>query len=167
MNSDAFTGSFSSAVDQWTFDSLPDAVTALETHWSTFITQSDIQTLASTGLNALRIPIGFWAYDNTDTPYIQGADAYLEKAIEWARSAEMKVWVDCHGSPGSQNGFDNSGHQGDVEWQQTANLERSITVLKTMAAKYGAQEYADVVVGLELTNEPMQRLNPWLRMRIW
>ena len=31
----------------------------------------------------------------------------------------------------------------------------SISVLETMAKKYGAQEYADVVVGLELTNEPI------------
>jgi glucan 1,3-beta-glucosidase len=41
------------------------------------------------------------------------------------------------------------------EWQQDNNLQRSISVLKTMAAKYGAEEYADVVVGLELTNEPI------------
>jgi glucan 1,3-beta-glucosidase len=67
----------------------------------------------------------------------------------------MYVWVDCHGSPGSQNGFDNSGHAGTVEWQTAANLAASISVLKTMAKKYGSIEYADVVVGLEMTNEPI------------
>ena len=41
------------------------------------------------------------------------------------------------------------------EWQQDDNLQRSIDVLMTMAAKYGAEGYADVVVGLELTNEPI------------
>ncbi|KAF4628737.1 hypothetical protein G7Y89_g9410 [Cudoniella acicularis] len=155
MDSDAFTGAFASAVDQWTFDSTTGAQAALETHWSTFFTEDDIKTIAATGINALRIPIGFWAYDNANTNYISGADAYLEKAIGWARNAGMKVWVDCHGSPGSQNGFDNSGQEGSVNWQQTANLERSISVLKIMAAKYGAMEYADVVVGLEMTNEPI------------
>lgn len=155
MNSDAFTGSFANAADQYTFDSISGAADALKTHWDTFFTQSDIQTMAATGINALRIPIGFWAYDNANTPYIQGADAYLEKAISWARAANMKVWVDLHGSPGSQNGFDNSGHAGDVNWQQTANLQRSISVLQTMATKYGSLAYADVVVGLELVNEPI------------
>jgi glucan 1,3-beta-glucosidase len=155
MDSDVFTGQFSSASDQWSFDSLPGAKEALEQHWSTFITESDIQTLASAGINALRIPIGYWAYDNTNTPYIQGADQYLEQAIEWARTYGMKVWIDCHGSPGSQNGFDNSGHAGNVAWQESDNLQQSISVLKTMAAKYGAMQYADVVVGLELTNEPI------------
>lgn len=155
MNWDAFTGPFANAVDQWTFDSISGAEDALKTHWDTYFTEADIRTIAATGINALRIPIGYWAYDNAGTPYIQGADAYLEKAIGWARNAGMKVWVDCHGSPGSQNGFDNSGRQGDVDWQQPDNLARSIDVLKTMATKYGSIEYADVVVGLELVNEPI------------
>ena len=50
------------------------------------------------------------AYDNTGTQYIsygigEGADLYLEKAISWAQTAGMRVWIDCHGSPGSQNGW--------------------------------------------------------------
>jgi aryl-phospho-beta-D-glucosidase BglC (GH1 family) len=91
MNWDAFTGAFSNAVDQWTFDSIPGAEEALMTHWSTYFTEDDINTIAATGINALRIPIGFWAYGNSGTPYIQGADAFLEKAIGWAKTANMKV----------------------------------------------------------------------------
>lgn len=155
MDSDVFTSAFSNAADQYAFDSIPGASSALEQHWSTYFTESDIQSLAATGINALRIPIGYWAYNNTGTPYITGADAYLEKAISWARNAGMHVWVDCHGSPGSQNGFDNSGHAGSVDWQTTSNLAASISVLETMAKKYGSMEYADVVVGLEMTNEPI------------
>ncbi|KUJ19956.1 putative glucan 1,3-beta-glucosidase [Mollisia scopiformis] len=155
MDSDAFTGDFANAADQYTFDSISGASSALQQHWSTYYTESDIQALAATGLNALRIPIGYWAYNNTGTPYLTGADAYLDQAITWARAAGMYVWVDCHGSPGSQNGFDNSGHAGSVDWQTDANLAASIAVLETMAKKYGAMEYADVVVGLEMTNEPI------------
>lgn len=142
------------AVDQWTFDSTPGVFSSLEQHWSTWFTEDDVKNLKGYGINALRIPIGFWAYDNSNTPYLQGADAYLEKAIGWARSQGMKVWVDCHGSPGSQNGHDHSGRRGAVEWQQNDNLNKSTAVLVTMAQKYGAQEYADVVVGLEIVNEP-------------
>lgn len=67
----------------------------------------------------------------------------------------MKVWVDCHGHPGSQNGFDNSGKAGPVLWQQGSNLQQSIAVLTTMAQKYGSTQYADTVIGLELVNEPL------------
>jgi glucan 1,3-beta-glucosidase len=122
MDGDAFTGSFSNAVNQWTFDSIPGAEEALMSHWSTYFTEYDINTIAATGINALRIPIGFWAYDNSGTPYIQGADAFLQRAIGWAKAASMEVWVDLHGAPGSQNGFDNFGHAGPVEWQQPDNL---------------------------------------------
>ncbi|RDL35174.1 uncharacterized protein BP5553_07105 [Venustampulla echinocandica] len=155
MNSDVFTGAFSEATDQFTFDAIPGAEDALEKHWSTYFTESDIQDLAATGINALRIPIGYWAFDNSNSHYIKGADVYLEKAIDWARNAGMKVWVDCHGSPGSQNGHDHSGKIGSVDWQEDANRKQSISVLETMASKYGSAEYADVVVGLELTNEPL------------
>ncbi|KAI6716346.1 glucan 1:3-beta-glucosidase I/II [Diplocarpon mali] len=148
-----FTGDFAEAKDQWEFDSVPGSLEALEKHWSTFITESDIQAIAAAGLNALRIPVGFWAYDNADTPYHSGADVYVERAIGWARKSGMKVLVDLHGLPGSQNGKDNSGKGGETDWQKPANLERSISVLRTMARKYGAMEYADVVVGLQLINE--------------
>lgn len=152
---DVFTGPFAGAVDQWTFDSIPGALPALEEHWSTWFTEEDIKNISATGINALRIPIGYWAYNNTGTPYIMGADSYLELAISWARNSKMKVWIDCHGSPGSQNGFDSSGHAGAVDWQTKENLKRSIYALEIMAAKYGGLEYADVVVGLELINEPV------------
>lgn len=102
----------------------------------------------------LRIPVGYWAFDNAGTPYLKGADVYLEQAIGWAKAAGIKVWVDLHGLPGSQNGWDHSGHAGEVAWQQGDNLQHSTAVLVTVAKKYGATEYAGTVVGLELVNEP-------------
>ncbi|KAK5120134.1 hypothetical protein LTR85_006615 [Meristemomyces frigidus] len=153
MNSDVFSGT--NATDQYSFDETTGAEAKLQAHWESYFNETDVATIASWGINALRIPIGYWAYNNSGTPYISGADAYMEKAIGWARAYGLKVLVDCHGSPGSQNGFDNSGRAGDVSWQSGDNLQLSIDVLETMAAKYGAEEYADVVFGLELVNEPI------------
>ena len=147
-------------MDQWTFDSILGAGAALESHYQSYFTESDVQLLKSYGFNALRIPIGFWAYDASGTPYYsegigKGADAYLEKAVGWAKAAGMQVWIDCHGSPGSQNGFDSSGHAGPVDWQQDAYQQKSITILEQMAEKYGAVEYQGTVIGLEIVNEPV------------
>lgn len=153
MNSDVFTGT--NATDQFSFDQTLNATAKLHDHWSTFFTENDVKTIASYGINALRIPIGYWAYDHSNTSYITGADAYLEQAILWARAAGLVVLVDCHGSPGSQNGFDNSGRAGEVAWQDDHNLNKSISILQTMARKYGAKEYADVVYAIELVNEPI------------
>lgn len=152
MNSDVFDNT--DAKDQYTFDSCDGAQAKLEQHWSSYFTESDVEGLAAAGINAVRIPIGFWSYVES-APYLMGADAYLEKAIGWCRSHGIKVLVDCHGSPGSQNGFDNSGRSGNVAWQQDDNMAQSISILETIAKKYGAQEYADVVFGIQLVNEPI------------
>jgi glucan 1,3-beta-glucosidase len=145
------------ATDQWTFDSLPGAKEKLLRHWSTFFSQRDVQKIASTGINALRFPIGFWAYDNAGTPYQSGADVFLERAIQWARQSNLKVWIDLHGAPGSQNGNDHSGHAGPVEWQKGGNLQRTTDVLVQITKKYGTNAYKDVVTGIQLINEP----NSW------
>lgn len=147
MVPDFFNGT--NATDQHSFDSTLGAKAKLKSHWKTYFTEDDVEKIASWGINALRIPIGYWAYDNSGTPYIKGADAYLEKAIGWARKNSLKVLVDCHGSPGSQNGFDNSGQSGVVKWQTPSNMNKSIAVLEKMARKYGSMNYSDVVFGID------------------
>ena len=56
-------------------------------------------------LNHVRIPIGYWAYEVVPgEPFIQGQHDYLLKAIGWAAKYNLKVIIDLHGAPGSQNG---------------------------------------------------------------
>ncbi|KAG9850945.1 glycoside hydrolase family 5 protein, partial [Aureobasidium melanogenum] len=144
------------AVDQWTFDQTDGAEAKLQDHWGSWFTESDMAQIAAWGLNTVRIPIGYWAFNNTDSPYISGADAYLEQALGWARQYNIQALICMHGLPGSQNGFDNSGHKGEAQWaENSTNLAASTAVLELMAAKYGVEAYADVVYGLELANEPI------------
>ncbi|KAF2645171.1 putative glucan 1,3-beta-glucosidase [Massarina eburnea CBS 473.64] len=166
MVPDVFNGT--NATDQWSFDQTPGAAEKLRQHWDTYITEDDIAKIASYGMNALRIPIGYWAFSNSNTTYITGADEYLNRAVLWARNHGMKVWVDLHGAPGSQNGFDNSGHSGDVNWQTPANLDETIAVLEIIANKYGTSDFADVVAGIELVNEPISwGNNNWTLTQEW
>ena len=67
----------------------------------------------------------------------------------------MKVWIDLHGAPGSQNGFDNSGHKvATPGWQQGNTTAQTLAVLEKITAKYAQPLYQDVVVAIELLNEP-------------
>jgi glucan 1,3-beta-glucosidase len=103
----------------------------------------------------VRIPIGFWAYETFDSPYVSGQAPYMDKAIEWARATGLKVIVDLHGAPQSQNGYDNSGHKRDTPlWTKGNSIGRTLQVLKTISAKYAQPQYSDVVMGIELLNEP-------------
>ncbi|KAF2754949.1 glycoside hydrolase [Pseudovirgaria hyperparasitica] len=156
------------AKDQCSFDQLPNSLARLEKHWASWFTQQDVEKLASYGFNALRIPIGYWAYDTFDSPYKSGADAWLERALDWAADANMKVLIDLHGAPGSQNAFDNSGCIGVVDWQRPVNLERTSAILHTMARKYGQQRYQNVVMGIQLINEPISwGANDFEKTRSW
>lgn len=129
----------------------------LESHYSSWITEKDFEKMASLGLNAVRIPVGYWAWKLMSTDkYYQGSQAnYLNKAIDWARSNKMHVLIDLHATPGSQNGYDSSGHKGFHDWSGWQNMPQTIEVLQYIFAEYGGEKYADVVMGIELVNEPL------------
>lgn len=76
-------------------------------------------------------------------------------AISWARQTGLKVWIDLHGAPGSQNGYDNSGHKLPAPtWTTGDTVANTLSVLDIISSKYATDAYADVVVGIELLNEP-------------
>jgi len=108
-------------------------------------------------MNHVRIPIGYWAVAPLDgDPYVQGQLAYLDRAVQWARQVGLKVWVDLHGAPGSQNGFDNSGQRDRLQWQSTPGfVEHTLKVVGMLSARYAKAEFADVVTGIEVLNEPL------------
>jgi glucan 1,3-beta-glucosidase len=157
-------------VDEFTLtQKLPNqAPDILRKHWNEWVNYNDFQKIASSGINLVRIPIGYWAYDNTGSPYVKGAAEYIDAAVDWARGTHppLKIMIDLHGAPGSQNGFDNSGVKtGQPTWLTDGGVggpsaQQTLAVLKTIAQKYAQPKYSDVVVGIELLNEPQGgRLN--------
>ncbi|THU98603.1 glycoside hydrolase family 5 protein [Dendrothele bispora CBS 962.96] len=145
-------------VDEWTFGQYQDknvAEVALKNHWKTWITEQDFVDIKAAGLNHVRLPIGYWAFDVSEgEPFIQGQVPYLKKAVQWARNQGLKVIVDLHGAPGSQNGFDNSGQKKTFpQWQTNSdNIERTNKVLKKIAKMFADQ--SDVVTVIAPLNEP-------------
>lgn len=145
-------------VDEWTFCQLQDRTTALsvlEKHWDTWITESDFAAIAAAGLNHVRIPIGYWAFETgPGEPYCTGQLPYLQKAVTWAGQYGLKVIIDLHGAPGSQNGFDNSGQRMAYPgWHSNyTNLVRTNAVIKQIVSLFSDQE--DVVPVIAPLNEP-------------
>ncbi|KAE9972745.1 hypothetical protein BLS_003903 [Venturia inaequalis] len=134
----------------------------LRHHWDTFATYDDFAKIKAAGFNLVRIPIGFWAYDNKDTAYVQGAAMYMDAAIDWCRVLGLKVIVDLHGVPGSQNGFDNSGQaMQDPFWMtdggyQGPTAQWTLDILGQIAERYApANNHDDVILAIELVNEPL------------
>lgn len=128
----------------------------LKNHWETFITEEDFSKIKSWGFNTVRIPIGYWAFAHRKSdPFCFGQEEYLENAINWCRKYGLHMWIDLHGMPGSQNGFDNSGLRDHLDWLNvTSNYNLGMEVLYYIQDKYGQPEYNDAVSGIENLNEP-------------
>ncbi|KAF4604892.1 exo-1,3-beta-glucanase [Pleurotus pulmonarius] len=132
-------------VDEWTFGQLQDrnvATAALKKHWDTWITESDFAAIAAAGLNHVRLPIGYWAFEVAPgEPFIQGQLPYLTKAVTWAQNHNLKLIVDLHGAPGSQNGFDNSGQKKSFPgWHSSSsNIARTNAIIKRIASMFASQ----------------------------
>jgi len=145
-------------VDEWTFCQLQSrstAQSALQSHWNSFYSESDFAAIAAAGLNHVRIPIGYWAFQvGPGEPFIQGQLPFLQKAITWAGNHGLKVIVDLHGAPGSQNGFDNSGQRMSFpHWHSNAtNVQRTDNVIKQIASLFATN--TNVVPIIAPLNEP-------------
>lgn len=125
----------------------------MQEHWSSWITEDDFAEIAGSGLNFVRIPIGYWSVSPVDgDPYIQGAYEWLGKSLDWASSNGLKVMIDLHGAPGSQNGFDNSGRKGSIEWTQGDTVDQTLKALKQIRDDHASHP---AVASIELLNEPM------------
>ncbi|OMO94249.1 Glycoside hydrolase, family 5 [Corchorus olitorius] len=124
-------------------------------HWNTFIVEDDFKFIADNGLNAVRIPVGWWiASDPTPPlPYVGGSLKALDNAFLWSQKYGLKVIIDLHAAPGSQNGYEHSSSRdGSLEWGKTdETLQKSVAVIDFLTARYvkNPSFYA-----IELINEP-------------
>ena len=144
----------SGAHDEWTFMHAEGARELLRHHRDTFITEADFAWIAEHGLNAVRLPVGYWIID-PDGPYAEGI-AYVDWAYQMAEKYQLQVLLDLHGAPRSQNGHDHSGQQGKAGWfDDLAAQQRTIAVIEKLHARY---KHSPSHWGIELLNEPQTRL---------
>ncbi|KAK2439832.1 putative glucan 1,3-beta-glucosidase A [Trifolium repens] len=125
----------------------------LRDHWNSYITEDDFIFMSQNGLNAVRIPVGWWiAQDpNPPKPFVGGSLTALDNAFTWAQNHGMKVIVDLHAIEGSQNGNSHSGtRDGYVEWGDSY-IPQTISVIDFLAKRYGNHPNLG---GIELMNEP-------------
>jgi glucan 1,3-beta-glucosidase len=153
-------------VDEWTLSVAMAADTAgggldqLEEHYKTFITEKDFAEIAAAGLNYVRIPLPYWAIETRDNePFLaKTAWTYFLKAIKWARKYGIRINLDFHALPGSQNGWNHSGRLGTVNVLNgpmgIANAQRSLDYIRILAEFISQPQYRDVVTMFGITNEP-------------
>jgi glucan 1,3-beta-glucosidase len=150
MVPDVFAGS--KAPDEYTLcrELGAQARARLDRHREQFITAADFQWIKKRGLNAVRLPVGYWAVEAPE-PYVECA-RFIDFALEQCAQNDLKLVLDLHGAPGSQNGWDHSGRSGAINWpNDPRNIAETLRVLETFAQRYGRHP---ALAGLELLNEP-------------
>ncbi|QIX01537.1 hypothetical protein AMS68_007054 [Peltaster fructicola] len=128
------------AVDEWHLCSMlgkDQCLKTLDNHWNTFYTRDDFVDIKNAGLSMSNYP-------------------YLIRAVQWAKELGLKIFIDMHGVPGSQNGWEESGLVGPIAFlTNQTNQDRTLKVLKNLTEEFSKPEYGGTVTNIELLNEPL------------
>lgn len=137
-----------------------DAIQDLELHRETYITKADFYKLRSCGLNAVRLPFGYWVVLGAAAgePYVGPALQYIDRALDWAEECGLQVVLDLHGAPGGESGEAPCGrHRSNGDpwtWRQW-RFDESLRALTVVAQRYAGRK---VVTGIEVCNEPSKNV---------
>ena len=92
-------------------------------HYETFVSEDDFRRMAQIGLNAVRLPVPWYAFGSqeTDASYISVVD-YIDRAIEWANKYGIRVLLDLATVPGGQGDSNDSASTPEsiAEWHSSS-----------------------------------------------
>ncbi|KAI0922151.1 hypothetical protein AcW2_006923 [Taiwanofungus camphoratus] len=155
-------------VDEWTLsiamlnDTSPGGgIQQIEEHYATFITEQDFAQIAGAGLNWIRLPIPYWAIEAwPGEPFLaKAAWKYVLLAFQWARKYGLRVLLDLHTIPGSQNGLNHSGRAGTINFLNgpmgIANADRALGYIRILTEFITQEQYVNVVPMWGIINEPL------------
>jgi len=153
------------AVDEYTLSKLMRAdvagggINQIEDHYKTFITEQDFADIAAAGLNWVRLPVPYWAIETWDgEPYLAGvAWKYALKAFGWARKYGIRINLDFHAVPGSQNAWNHSGRGDNPNFligpMGYANGQRTLDYIRILTEFISQDEYKNLIPMFGVLNE--------------
>lgn len=116
-------------------------------HRDTFIVEDDFRQIASRGLNAVRIPVPWYAFGDKGPnpgPY-QGCVTQIDNALSWAQKYDISVLLALTINPGQQ------GQEDLLSVGERGHREDLLLVLSALAERYADW---DSFFGIEVANEP-------------
>ena len=149
--------------DEWTLSSAlgPEAAKSLlDSHYSQFANRSTFEQIRAAGFDHVRIPFPYWAVTTyPGDPYVARTSwRYLLRGIEYARQNGLRVNLDLHSAPGSQNGWNHSGREGPIGWLNGTdgqlNADRTLQIHDQLSAFFAQDRYKGVVTMYGILNEP-------------
>lgn len=121
-----------------------------------YITRADIDFIASTGANTIRLPFHYKLF--TDDDYMgrsSGKEGYerIDSVVTWCRDNNLYLILDMHDAPGGQTG-DNIDDSYGYPWifESPKAQKQFCDIWQEIAERYADEP---VILGYELMNEPI------------
>ena len=117
-----------------------------------FIKEQDIKAIADLGLNCIRVPFNYRLLEKAPYSYNLENFVYIDNVIKWAKNSNIKVMLDMHAAPGSQNYDWHSDSCGKAKlFSSKVFRNRTYALWEFIADRYKDN---DTVVGYNVLNEP-------------
>jgi glucan 1,3-beta-glucosidase len=107
----------------------------------------------------VRLPIPFWAIDTWEgEPFLAKTSwKYIVRLLGWCRKYGLRVNLDLHTIPGSQNSYNHSGKGGSINFlygiMGIANAQRALNYIRIITEFISQPEWKDVVPVFGIMNE--------------
>lgn len=121
-----------------------------------YITRKDIEFIASTGGNTIRLPFHYKLFTDEDYMGLTSAqDGFqrIDSVVSWCRDNDLYLILDMHDAPGGQTG-DNIDDSYGYPWLFESEKSQQLfcDIWKKIADYYKDEP---VILGYELINEPI------------
>ncbi len=120
-----------------------------------FVTEADIDSIASWGFNMVRLPMHYELLTPRDTPYVYTEKGFriIDNLINWCKKNDLYLILDLHAAPGGQSAEPISDYNPNLPslWESEENKQRTIDLWREIALRYADEE---TIAGYDLLNEP-------------
>lgn len=121
-----------------------------------YITRKDIEYIASTGANTVRLPFHYKLFTNEDYMGMNSCGEGFERIdrlVSWCRDFNLYLILDMHDAPGGQTG-DNIDDSYGYPWlfESESCRKQFCDIWRSIAQHYRNEP---VILGYELINEPI------------
>lgn len=118
-------------------------------HFDTFITESDIRTIAGWHLDHVRVPVDYDVIREEDGTWKEDGLAYIDSCIQWCKNAGINMILDLHKTKGYM--FDANEVEDAGRFFQDVELQNYfVDTWKFFAKRYGKESD---MLAFELLNE--------------
>jgi GH18 family chitinase/aryl-phospho-beta-D-glucosidase BglC (GH1 family) len=123
-------------------------------YYQNYIVKADIDSIAKWGFNSIRLPMHYDLFTPLGQPgvYLPEGFMIVDSILSWCKANNLYLILDLHAAPGGENSGDISDYDSTQPslWQSQANMDQTVQLWATLAARYANEEH---IGGYDLLNE--------------